>query len=525
MLTWVLAAAALAAGVTGAWSPCGFSMVETLAPAGYAGRLRTTLVACVTFTLGALAGGVLTFGGLAMLGEALGAGGTGAAVVAAAIAVAAAVGEARGLRIVPQVRRQVPESWRRVLPVPLAAGLYGVLLGLGFTTFILTFAVWALAAVSVALGDPALGAVLGLAFGAGRALPVIALAPIADGDRGNAAHAAMAERPAILRGLRAADAVALALCAAVIGVAPAQAAEPRASAAAATIAAAAASGPAADAGLFAFQRPGGTGYLRRGGTFALPGRDPALAAGLVGWRDAARIVLADPNTLAPVATYESPGGGAFAFSDQWVVWLRRAPPSSSPSRATSAPRRAWWRPRAAREQLGRPALAGQSLVFHRAGRSGSQIRLLDLGTGQEQVLRSERRVLLLNPSFDGRELLYVRSTYTRQELRLGPPGRRAPTRDRRLYSTTPTGRRDAGHEPGHGRHRAGYPGRQAAPTRAAPARGRLDHAVDHGARAAGGVRHATAPPRGHDHDDGGGAERSAVGAARLALLAIGAEWV
>ena len=274
MLTWVLATAALAAGLTGAWSPCGFSMVETLAPAGYAGRLRTTLVACVTFTLGALAGGVLTFGGLAKLGEALGAGGTGAAVVAAAIAVAAAVGEARGLRIVPQVRRQVPESWRRVLPVPLAAGLYGVLLGLGFTTFILTFAVWALAAVSVALGDPALGAVLGLAFGAGRALPVIALAPIAGGDRGTAAHAAMAERPAILRGLRAADAAALALCAAVIGVAPAQAA---------TIAAAAASGPSADAGLFAFQRPGGTGYLRRAGaTFVIPGRDPALAAGLVG---------------------------------------------------------------------------------------------------------------------------------------------------------------------------------------------------------------------------------------------------
>jgi hypothetical protein len=465
VLTWVLAAAALAAGVTGAWSPCGFSMVETLAPAGYAGRLRTTLVACVTFTLGALAGGVLTFGGLAMVGEALGAGGTGAVIVAAAIAVAAAVGEARGLRIVPQVRRQVPESWRRVLPVPLAAGLYGVLLGLGFTTFILTFAVWALAAVSVALGDPALGAVLGLAFGAGRALPVIALAPIADGDRGTAAHAAMAERPAILRGLRAADAVALALCAAVIGVAPAQAA-PRASAAAAAIAAAAASGPAADAELFAFQRPGGIGYLRRGGaTFVLPGRDPALAAGLVGWRDPARIVLADPDTLAPVATYESPGGGAFAFSDQWVVWLVGTAQLVAQPRDVSTPPRlvATARPG---EQLGRPALAGQALVFHRAGRSGAQIRLLDLGTGQERVLRSERRALLLNPSFDGRELLYVRSTSTRQELRLGPPGRRAPTRDRRLYSTTPTARRDAGHEPGRGRHRVGYPGKK--PPRLAP---------------------------------------------------------
>src|SRR5207302_1939997 len=65
MLSAVLAAAALAAGITGAWSPCGFSMVETLSPQGYAVRLRTTLAACVTFTLGALAGGAATFGGLA----------------------------------------------------------------------------------------------------------------------------------------------------------------------------------------------------------------------------------------------------------------------------------------------------------------------------------------------------------------------------------------------------------------------------------------------------------------------------
>ena len=46
MLEAVLLAAGLIAGLTGAWSPCGFSMVDTLAPHGYAGRLRTTLVAC-----------------------------------------------------------------------------------------------------------------------------------------------------------------------------------------------------------------------------------------------------------------------------------------------------------------------------------------------------------------------------------------------------------------------------------------------------------------------------------------------
>jgi hypothetical protein len=215
VLTALLVCAAFAAGVTGAWSPCGFSMVETLAPDGYAGRLRTTLLACATFTVGALAGSIVTFGGLAVLGETLGAG---SAMAAAVVAIAAAGGEARGLRIVPQVRRQVPESWRRALAVPVAAGLYGVLLGLGFTTFILTFAVWALAGVCVAVGDPALGLAVGLAFGAGRLLPVVALAPTAGTRRGAAFHAAMAERPQILRSLRAVDALAMAACALVLVV-------------------------------------------------------------------------------------------------------------------------------------------------------------------------------------------------------------------------------------------------------------------------------------------------------------------
>src|SRR5690242_7341265 len=101
MLIAVVAAAALVAGVTGAWSPCGFSMVETLAPSGYAGRLRTTVIACIAFATGALAGAVITFGGLSLLGDALGAA---APAAAALIAFAAAVGELKGTRIVPQVR-------------------------------------------------------------------------------------------------------------------------------------------------------------------------------------------------------------------------------------------------------------------------------------------------------------------------------------------------------------------------------------------------------------------------------------
>ena len=214
-----LVLAALVAGVAGAWSPCGFSMVDTLAPDGYAGRLRVTALACAAFAAGALAGGVATFGGLALLGSALGTGGGAAAAIAAAALLAAAAGDAAGRRIVPQVRRQVPEAWRRVLAVPLAAALYGVLLGLGFTTFVLSFATWGLAAACLAVGTPATGLLVGLAFGAGRALPVIALAP----SGGGALHAAMAERPRILRSLRLADAVALTVTAAALFASPAPA--------------------------------------------------------------------------------------------------------------------------------------------------------------------------------------------------------------------------------------------------------------------------------------------------------------
>ena len=217
MLT-ALVVAALVAGVAGAWSPCGFSMVDTLAPHGYARRMRVTLVACAAFAAGALAGGVATFGGLALLGDALGTGGGAAAAVAAAALLVAAAGDAAGRRIVPQVRRQVPEPWRRVLPVPLAAALYGVLLGLGFTTFVLTLAVWVLAGFSVALGNPVIGALVGVAFGLGRALPVAVMAPLAGAPTGLWLTELMAERPGILRGFRTVDALALSACAVAVAV-------------------------------------------------------------------------------------------------------------------------------------------------------------------------------------------------------------------------------------------------------------------------------------------------------------------
>src|SRR5438093_4270784 len=162
-------------------------------------------------------GGIATFGSLSALGEAMhGAGGGLAYAVAAAIAVAAAAADARGMRIAPQIRRQLPEGWRWTMPLPLAAGLYGVLLGLGFTTFVLSFGVWALAGISVALGDPSAGLLIGAAFGIGRAIPVLAVAPFVDTALGIRCVELMAERPALYRIFRLGDALTLGLVAAAL---------------------------------------------------------------------------------------------------------------------------------------------------------------------------------------------------------------------------------------------------------------------------------------------------------------------
>jgi hypothetical protein len=434
VLAAVLVVAAVAAGLTGAWSPCGFSMVETLAPAGYAGRLRTTVAACVTFTAGALAGGAATFGGLAELGALVGAA---APAVAAAVALVAAIGEARGARIVPQVRRQVPEAWRRRMPVPLAAGLYGVLLGLGFTTFILSFAVWALAGICVALGDPSLGLWIGLAFGAGRALPVIALAP----SGGGAFAAAMAERPRILRSLRAVDAAALAACAVALWAAPAQAqaptSRPTAVAARAVIAARGFADPSVDGLTMALHRPGGAGELRGpAGVLPVAGSHPVVGGGRVAWVGAGTVEVAGTVSI-PAA-----GANSVAVSGAWVAWrvgqaLWAA--SLAPGDGFGVPRQV------VTGAVGRPALNGGLLLFDVAEK---RIDALDLATGKRTLLRRQVRAQLRDPSSLGGELVYVRATYRRQQVLVGPLTPQRPRSDKAVYGTFPTGRRDSGSEPG-----------------------------------------------------------------------------
>ncbi|HWI22896.1 MAG TPA: hypothetical protein VNT22_09815 [Baekduia sp.] len=108
-------------------------------------------------------------------------------------------------------------------------------------------------------------------------------------------------------------------------------------------------------------------------------------------------------------------------------------------------------------QLGRPALDGDRVVFHKAGLLGSKLLEINIRTGEVRTLRSTVRGVLLNPVLSGATLLYVHSSFERQELKLGTRGgRRDGKRDKTVFSMVPTARRDAAHEPGHHRHNEGY---------------------------------------------------------------------
>ena len=440
-----LLAAALLVGATGTWSPCGFSMVETIGPTGHSGGRPTTIAACASFLPGALVGALVTFGGLALAGSLVhGAGGRWAYVIAGAVALAAALAEARGARIAPQIRRQLPEHWRRVMPMPLAAALYGVLLGLGFTTFVLTFGVWALAGIALALGEPGAGLAIGLGFGVGRALPIVALAPLADRPSGRRAITLMAERPGIYRGIRLGDAAALTVTAAALVLASGSQAEVKRVRSGAD--------PSADGtGLVSQRGESRAAELRdRDGLTRLPGTDPAIGGGYIAVLEGRDVVLLDRGDLSEVDRVVVRGADALAVSASRLairtrvegrdaIQARRIGPNGEIHDklvvAKAAPP----------NQLSRPSIDGDRLAYAAAKQRVNRIVVYRLGKRDRRTVLSSPVQALSNPALLGGKLLYVRTTRRRHELRLrslsGGHDRLVHSPDARLWSTALTDRR------------------------------------------------------------------------------------
>jgi hypothetical protein len=454
---------AVLAGIAGAWSPCGFSMVDTIGTAMGDARRAVMGLASVTFTIGALAGGAATFGGLAALGSLLGGSAGVRDPLACALALAAAIADWRGLRIAPQIRRQVPERWRWIMPLPLACGLYGLLLGLGFTTFVLSFAVWALAGISFAGDSVALGIVIGIAFGLGRALPVLWIAPRLASEPGKLALERLAVEPRLWLGLRRLDAIGLSACAVVLGSAAALAASLPTFA----------TDPTVDGPSLAWQQAGGHGWLlSHSHAQRLPGRLPALGGGRIAWVSGEKLVVAARFPALTPQRIAGPRGAvvdALAVSAHWLV-VRDASNSGIANlfaiSLRKPSRRLYLQGSAIPGSIGRPALAGSTVVYAFSDARRSTLYEVNLATGARSVLRqANANILYANPALLGGRLLYERSDRCSQQLLLGSPSGGG-AKDRALLTLPSTVSRDPGYEPGYVENynaASGCPNRKAGP--------------------------------------------------------------
>jgi hypothetical protein len=218
------------------------------------------------------------------------------------------------------------------------------------------------------------------------------------------------------------------------------------------------SDPSVDGTLVAWHVPGQPGVLSNGDQQTrVGGTHPALGGARLAVINNGVIQVQQTSGAPFSAAVPAPGADALAVSAEFVAWRARGPNGDAifaAPLAGGAPRRI-----AASSELGRPALEGSRIAYHVNGRRGSRIVVADAATGKRTTVRRERRALLLNPSLQGGRLLYVRSYYKRQELRIGPQSKSSVTKDRRMWSIVPSGRRDAGHEPGKKHHRHGWPRR------------------------------------------------------------------
>jgi hypothetical protein len=380
----------------------------------------------VSYGAGLGLGGAAFFGALAALGASV----SFPLIAALVIAAAAAAVDLIGLRVRPQIHFQVPERWRRTMPLPRALFLYGVLLGMGFTTFVPAAAAWALLPLSLAAGSVGSGVAIGLGFAAGRALPLVVVSD----------ETSLAERPRGLRVLRVLAALSLALAL--------TAGEGHA----ATTVAKPAGDPSVAGTDLTWMQPGVGGFLLRGGRRTqLPGKDPALGDTLIAWRSGDVVTVAASETLTSVLQVTIPGVEKIAVSTTWLVYrvgYRDATEQIlvrsivNPTRAVALSQR---RPAG---ELGRPVVAGNLVAFHFASERGSALISVDLVTGKRRVLRHSRSALLLNPALFGSSLLYVRASRCSQQLRLAPLGG---GRTRVLYEIAPLAGQDLGHERRHTR--------------------------------------------------------------------------
>jgi MFS family permease len=168
---------AVVAALRGTWSPCGLSMLSSITPFGERARGHRYGLTCAWFVAGSTVGGA-AMGGLAALGalavRPLGDGATAWLLAVGVLgAVVCAASDARvGPVRLPTLPRQVDEAWLDTYRRWIYAAGFGVQIGAGFTTYVMTAANYLLVLLAVLSGSPAWALATGLVFGVTRGLVV-----------------------------------------------------------------------------------------------------------------------------------------------------------------------------------------------------------------------------------------------------------------------------------------------------------------------------------------------------------------
>jgi hypothetical protein len=387
-------------------------MIETITPAGCGSRKRQ-ITALAGFALGAIVAA-------AALGWVLGAVGGAldpawALPVAGVLALMGALreGVARGLPL-PQLRRQVPERWRRTLPLPVWSVAYGAGLGLGFLTHQVVATFWVVCAGVLALGEPSVGALALALFGAGRALLVV-VPSLAPGGPSRAVAAMAAGH----RAVGIVNAAALALLGVLLVAAPAAAAEPPGgtgrldpSPSGATLAWTQLAGESSEVIVKAPARP----------AVRVPdARQPALNGPLLAYATTDGIAVVQWETGARVATLSGPLEKP-ALSWPWIAYVRRGGSRSTLELRSLTSGRVRTVASASRlEDLGRPALKAGRIAYHFTTGRRSEVVIRSLRRlRQATVVASSRTGIHVNPSLSRTHVAWVEQRGVRSWLHLRP---------------------------------------------------------------------------------------------------------
>ena len=179
LVTVLAAVVAVAAAVRSTWSPCGLSVLSSITPFGERSRGHNYRVTAGWFVAGAIIGGVtlgaITAGLTSVVSSAhldrhpAWLAGAVAVVAGGAAAVDAGVFGA----VIPVWRRQLNDAWMSRYRGWVYGAGYGWQLGVGFATYIMTAAVFALPLLGILTGDAVTALAICTLFGLVRGLVVV----------------------------------------------------------------------------------------------------------------------------------------------------------------------------------------------------------------------------------------------------------------------------------------------------------------------------------------------------------------